>query len=213
VQGPRAGGKAGWTDLGYGFNNPSQSLANEYEPNDIRKNATIIFINPSNGANSVRTVLFDGFKIPTQDSVQNERYNYKAYYSRTAETNCGNFDRLPKHVQVIRYAEVLLINAEAALQTSQPGIAIDDITKIRVRAKLSPLGSITLEQIWHERRVELAMEQDRFFDLVRQDAVRPGRAAAAFAAHGKTWNPNRALFPIPQQQIDLSGGNLTQNPI
>jgi hypothetical protein len=213
VQGPRSGGKGGWSDLGYGFNNPSESLVNEYEPNDIRKNATIIFINPSNGVNSVGTVLFDGFRIPTKDSVENARYNYKAYYSRTAETNCGTFDRLPKHVQVIRYAEVLLIHAEAALQTAQPGIAVGDINLIRQRAKLLPLGSVTLEQVWHERRVELAMEQDRFFDLVRQDAVSPGRAAAAFAAHGKTWNPNRALFPIPQQQIDLSGGNLTPNPM
>lgn len=185
---------------------------NEYEPGDIRKNATIIFINPTNGKNSAGTVLFDGFRVPSQDSVQNPRYNYKAYYSRTAETNCGNFDRLPKHVPVIRYAEVLLIHAEAALQNGQTGVALSDVNQIRARAKLSALGSITLPQIWHERRVELAMEQDRFFDLVRQDAVRPGRAAAAFAAHGKTWNPNRKLFPIPQQQIDLSGGRLQQNP-
>ncbi|MGY3212390.1 RagB/SusD family nutrient uptake outer membrane protein [Mucilaginibacter sp. HD30] len=213
VQGPRAGGKAGWSDLGYGFNTPSQSLVNEYEPNDIRKNATIIFINPTVGTNPPGTILFDGFRIPTQDSVQSERYNYKAYYSRTAESNCGNFDRLPKHVQVIRYAEVLLINAEAALQTGRAGTALTNINLLRQRAKLLPLAGTTLEQIWHERRVELAMEQDRFFDLVRQDAVQPGRAAAAFAAHGKTWNPNRALFPIPQQQIDLSGGALTQNPI
>ncbi|WP_295772444.1 RagB/SusD family nutrient uptake outer membrane protein [uncultured Mucilaginibacter sp.] len=212
AQGPRAGGKNGWVDRGYGFNNPSQSLVNEFEAGDVRKNATIITINPSNGANSVGTVLYDGFRIPTQDSVQNQRYNYKAYYSRQAEPNCGNFDRLPKHVMVIRYAEVLLIHAEAALQTGQGGIAQSDINQLRTRAKVPTIGIPTLQQIWHERRVELAMEQDRFFDLVRQDAVQPGRAAAAFAADGKTWNANRALFPIPQQQIDLSGGLLKPNP-
>jgi starch-binding outer membrane protein, SusD/RagB family len=213
VQGPRAGGKNGWTDRGYGFNNPSQSLVNEFEPGDIRKNATIITINPT-GGNNAGTVLYDGFRIPTQDSVQNQRYNYKAYYSRTAEPNCGNFDRLPKHVMVMRYAEVLLINAEAALQTGQAGVALTNINLLRTRAKLAPLaGTVTLQQIWHERRVELAMEQDRFFDLVRQESVQPGRAAAAFAADGgKSWSATKGLFPIPQQQIDLSGGNLKQNP-
>jgi hypothetical protein len=60
--------------------------------------------------------------------------------------------------------------------------------------------------------MELAEEHDRFFDIVRQDAVQPGRAAAAFAAHGKTWKSTAALFPIPQAQIDLSGNRLTQNP-
>jgi len=213
AQGPRAGGKNGWVDRGYGFNNPSVSLVNEYEAGDVRKNATIITVNPSNGANSVGTILFDGFRIPTKDSVENSRYNYKAYYSRTAEPNCGNNDRLPKHVMIIRYAEVLLIHAEAALQSGQAGLATADINALRNRAKVTLIAGIpTLQQIWHERRVEMAMEQDRFFDLVRQDAVQPGRASAAFAADGKTWNATRALFPIPQQQIDLSGGNLKQNP-
>jgi hypothetical protein len=213
AQGPRAGGKNGWVDRGYGFNNPSESLVREYEAGDIRKNSTIITINPSNGANSVGTILYDGFRVPTKDSVQNDRYNYKAYYSRDAEPNCGNVDRLPKHVMVLRYAEVLLIHAEAALQTGKAGEALNDINALRRRAKLPVLtGGPTLEQIWHERRVEMAMEQDRFFDLVRQDAVQPGRAAAAFAAHGKVWSATKALFPIPQQQIDLSGGSLKQNP-
>jgi len=211
-QGPRAGGKYGWSDLGFGFNNPSLSLSNEYEAGDVRKNATIIFINPTTATNSTGTVLFDGFRIPSQDSVQNPRYSYKAYHSRTAEDNCGgNTDRLPKQVRILRYADVLLINAEAAVQLGNTGAAVTDLHLIRARAGLADVVP-TLPTIWHERRVELAMEHDRFFDLVRQDAVQPGRAATAFAAHGKTWSSTRALFPIPQAQIDLSGGKLTQNP-
>lgn len=211
-QGPRAGGKYGWSDLGFGFNNPSLSLLNEYETGDVRKNATIIFINPTTGTTSTGTVLFDGFRIPSQDSVQNSRYSYKAYHSRTAEANCGgNTDRLPKQVRILRYADVLLINAEAALQLGNTGVAATDLHLVRDRAKLKDVAP-TLPAIWHERRVELAMEHDRFFDLVRQDAVQSGRAAAAFTADGKTWSATRALFPIPQAQIDLSGGKLTQNP-
>lgn len=212
-QGPRAGGKYGWSDLGYGFNNPSTSLVNEYETGDVRKNGTIIFINPTTATNSTGTVLFDGFRIPSQDSVQNSRYSYKAYHSRTVEANCGgSTDRLPKQVRILRYADVLLINAEAALQLGNTGVATTDLNLVRKRAGLNDVAA-TLPAIWHERRIELAMEHDRFFDLVRQDAVQPGRAAAAFAADGgKTWSATRALFPIPQAQIDLSSGNLKQNP-
>ena len=212
-QGPRAGNKYGWSDLGFGFNNPSASLVGEYEAGDVRKNGTIIFINRTTGTTSAGTVLFDGFRIPSQDSVQNSRYSYKAYHSRTAEANCGgNTDRLPKQVRILRYADVLLINAEAALQLGNTGVANSDLTLVRKRANLGDVPA-TLPAIWHERRVELAMEHDRFFDLVRQDAVQPGRAASAFAADsGKVWSATRALFPIPQAQIDLSSGNLKQNP-
>lgn len=212
-QGPRAGGKYGWSDLGFGFNNPSASLLKEYETGDVRKTGTVIFINPTSATNSKGTVLFDGFRIPSQDSVQNSTYSYKAYHSRTLEANCGgNTDRLPKQVRILRYADVLLINAEAAVQLGNTGAATTDLHLVRARAGLKDVTP-TLTAIWHERRVELGMEHDRFFDLVRQDAVQPGRAAAAFAADGnKTWSATRALFPIPQAQIDLSGGRLAQNP-
>ncbi|MGI4806018.1 MAG: RagB/SusD family nutrient uptake outer membrane protein, partial [Janthinobacterium lividum] len=155
----------------------------------------------------------DGFRIPSQDSVQNSTYSYKAYHSRTVEANCGgNTDRLPKQVRILRYADVLLINAEAALQLGNTGVATTNLNLVRTRAGLQSVTA-TLPAIWHERRVELGMEHDRFFDLVRQDAVQPGRALAAFAADGgKVWTPTKALFPIPQAQIDLSSGNLKQNP-
>lgn len=205
-QGPRAGGKFGWSDLGFGFNNPSLSLMNEYEADDVRKAATVITIQP-NG-----TTLFDGFRIPSRDSVENDRYSYKAYHSRSAEDNCGgNTDRLPKQIRMLRYADVLLINAEAALQVGQTGDANTNLNLVRTRAKLGTVAP-TLAAIWHERRMELAEEHDRFFDLVRQNSVQPGRAADAFTAHGKTWSDKAALFPIPQAQIDLSNNRLKQNP-
>ncbi|WP_419700736.1 RagB/SusD family nutrient uptake outer membrane protein [Mucilaginibacter sp. NFX135] len=212
-QGPRSSQNAAqgaWPtgDLGFGFNNPSQSLVNEYEAGDKRKAGTIIFINPTNP-----TILWDGFKVPSQQSVENSRYNYKAYHSRTGlEKSCGNNDFLPKNLRVLRLADVMLIHAEAAFQTGNIGAATTDLTQIRARAGLTAPSVVNLQTIWHERRVELAMEHDRFFDLVRQDAVQPGRAASAFAADGKTWAAKDALFPIPQPQIDLSGGKLSQNP-
>ena len=59
--------------------------------------------------------------------------------------------------------------------------------------------------IWHERRVELAMEFDRYFDVIRQ-----GRAATVFGPKGWKANKNE-VWPIPQSEIDLSAGTLVQN--
>ena len=204
-QGPRAGGKYGWADLGFGFGTPSQSLLDDYEPGDKREAATVIFIT------STGTILWDGRRIPSQDSVQNSYYNYKAYHSQIKEPFCGDRGRLPKNLRVLRLGEVRLIHAEAAFNTGKPGEALDDLNALRPRAGLAPLAGADLHTIWHERRVELAMEHDRFFDLIRENEVEPGIAAAAFAKHGKTFADKNKVFPIPKTQIDLSQGNLKQN--
>lgn len=210
-QGPRVGGKGGWSDLGWGFNNPSQSLVNAYEPGDLRKNATIIFID--NSGKYTGTTLFDGFRIPSADSVQNLRYNYKAYHSenKNVENYLGNRDKKQKNIHLLRYAEVLLINAEAANEIGKPAEAIDNLNRLRQRAGLKALavGSQTAirEAVWQERHIELAMEHDRFFDLVRT-----GRAATVLRASGKNFVAGKnELLPIPSLQIELSGGKLTQN--
>jgi hypothetical protein len=68
-------------------------------------------------------------------------------------------------------------------------------------------GPALLEAIWHERRVELAMEQHRWFDINRQ-----GRGAQIMTALGKPFQIGRhELYPIPQREIDLSGGLMIQN--
>ena len=201
-QGPR--GRGGWNDLGFGFNSPTTNLVNAYEPGDPRVNSTIIFINP----NRAGTVLWDGFRIPSQDSVENPRYNYKAYHSPLRESPqlSNNKDTKPKNIRLMRYSEVLLINAEAAANLGNAE-ATARLNEVRTRANLAPSVG-TIENIWKERRVELALERDRFFDLVRQ-----GRAGTVLRAHGKAFVDNKhELFPIPQAQIDLSGGRLLQNP-
>ncbi len=209
-QGPR--GKGGWNDLGFGFNNPTQDLENAYEPGDTRKPGTIIFINPTAPSSGVSTgtVLWDGFRIPSQDSVENSRYNYKGYHSAVRETPqvSNNKDSKPKNIRIMRYAEILLMYAEAAAQLGNAGEALAKLNMVRVRAGLPASTTATQMDIWKERRVELALEQDRFFDVVRQ-----GRAGSVLRAHGKNFEDGKhELFPIPQAQIDLSGNRLTQNP-
>ncbi|TDH23067.1 RagB/SusD family nutrient uptake outer membrane protein [Segetibacter sp. 3557_3] len=205
-QGPR--GRGGWNDLGFGFNSPSADLAGFYEPGDTRRNATIIFINPTVAGRDNGTYLWDGFRLPSQDSVENPRYNYKAYHSPLLESGqlTSNKDTKPKNIRLMRYAEVLLMYAEAQAMLGNAAEATAKLNMVRSRANL-PASTGTQANIWRERRAELAMEHDRFFDLVRQ-----GRAGTVLRAHGKPFVDGRnEVFPIPNAQRDLSGGRLTQN--
>lgn len=211
-QGPR--GVKGWDDMGWGFNNPSIDLINAYEANDLRKAATIIFID--NSGTFAGTTFWDGRRIPSSDSVQNLYYNYKAYTSDRSEQYAVSKEKdRPKNIRILRYAEVLLINAEAA-QRLGIGDADARINEVRNRAGLGDINGVTREQIWNERRLELAMEHDRFWDLVRQDRRSPGRMKTIMhsAAVGKMNfdDTKHTLLPIPNSQILLSGGVLEQNP-
>jgi len=188
-----ARGAGGW---GWGFNTPSQSLVNAYEAGDVRKNATIIFAG---------TTLYDGREVPT--TVENPRYNYKAYsslYTDGWETDAN--------IKVLRYAEVLLIKAEALNELGSTSQAVTLLNQVRTRAGLANTTAASQSDvrtaIWKERRVELAMEHDRFFDLVRT-----GQAQAAFAADGKTFVVGKhELFPLPDSFMNIVNGLSTQNP-
>ena len=190
VQGPR-----GTPDLGWGFNTPSQTLVNSYEAGDVRRAGTILFV-PS--------VLWDGFIAPV--TWNNPRYNYKAYQSQTAEPFIGK-GQTAKNLRILKYSDLMLIRAEAGFHIGA-GDAVGIVNELRTRAGLASVASVTLESILEERHHEMAMEHDRWFDLVRT-----GQAAAKMAADGKTFIPGtHELFPIPQQEITKSGGRLIQNP-
>ena len=191
VQAPR-----GTPDLGWGFNTPSLGLANAYEAGDLRRAATIMFI---------PNTLWDGLVLT--NTINNPRYNYKSYQSATAEPWNGNRDITAKNLRVLKYSDILLIRAEAAFNIGNLPEALIQINKIRTRAGL--LAALTVSQlsIWKERRLEMAMEQDRWFDLIRT-----GQALTAMALDGKTFVVGKhEVFPIPQEQIIATGGLLTQN--
>ena len=192
VQGPR-----GTPDLGWGFNTPSLNLANSYETGDLRRAGAIMFV-PS--------TLWDGFIAPA--SWANPRYNYKAYQSSLAESWNGDKGNTAKNLRILKYSDILLIRAEAAFHLGLTDEAKDRVNELRVRAGLTALTSVTLPIILNERRWEMAMEHDRWFDLVRT-----GNAQSAMAQDGKTFIPGKhELFPIPSDQIISSGGRLIQNP-
>ena len=192
TQGARGAG--GW---GWGFNTPSQSLVNAYEPGDVRKTATIIFRG---------TTLYDGRVIPT--TVENETYNYKAYSSSYTDAWETDVD-----IKYLRYAEVLLMKAEAQNELGQTSEAIALLNQIRNRANLGATPAVSQADvrtaIWKERRVEMAFEHDRFFDLVRT-----GQAKAAFTAdNNKVFVVGKhELFPIPAAFLKQAGTLSSQNP-
>jgi len=109
--------------------------------------------------------------------------------------------------------------AEAANETGNSTEALAKLEMVRARARagnntiLPPVTTtdqvLLRDAIRKERRIELAMEHDRFFDLVRW-----GIAETTLLAAGKPKfsNGRDVLMPIPQAQIDLSQGKLTQNP-
>ena len=143
-------------------------------------------------------------------------FNKKAYTDpalRKEYTNKGFW----VNIRLIRYSDVVLMAAEAANEKNIPGEAVDYLEMVRARARgtnTNILPKITTndqgelrEAIRHERRVELGLEPDRFYDLVRW-----GTAKEVLAAAGKTYQDKNAYLPIPQTEIDKSKGVLVQNP-
>jgi hypothetical protein len=186
---------------GWGFNTPTMDLVNAYEPNDKRKAATIMFRGQT---------LWDGEVFPI--TAPNDRYNYKTFVSRTLETWSGDQDQTNKNLRLFRFGEILLIKAEVENELGNLSVAQTALNLIRNRAGLPNTTANTKDDlrnaIYKERRVEMAFEHDRTFDLRRT-----GRAGAVLRAHGKSYLDGvHDLYPIPQVQIDRSGGKLIQNP-
>lgn len=199
-------GVRGVPNLGWGFNRPSDDLVASYEPGDPRRQATIIYVGE---------VLPDGSTI-VQDNpeVLNERYNQKAW----VPAHAGLQDNGPGNIRILRYSDILLLAAEAYNEVGDPSKALQYLNQVRARARGSNnfiLPDVTVmdqsllrERIYQERRVELAMEQHRWFDLARwgriADEMAPLRPSFVAAKH--------TLLPIPQAEIDLTGGIIVQNP-
>jgi starch-binding outer membrane protein, SusD/RagB family len=144
----------------------------------------------------------------------------------------------PMNTKYFRFADLLLMGAEAAVQTGHADKALEWINRVRTRARNSgntgyPLNltAVTLEDVYAERRVELAFEGHQFFDIVRtgraekilkQDAIatpefkmttHPDAIRSEPQQFGDQFQVGKnEILPIPQSEIDLSGGVLTQNP-
>jgi len=196
AQGVRGSGD--W-DLGWGWNVPSQALVDSYEPGDPRKTTTILYSGGSDGY---------GLTVPAALGTIQPYWNRKVYSDPARRSATGIKYANWLNIRILRYADVLLMAAEAANETGDTTNAL----KARARGAANVLPAITTTNkadlrtaIKKERRAEFAMEYERFFDLVRWGDTQNVLGGAGYTAKCQ-------YYPIPQAIIDKSQGKLTQNP-
>ena len=116
---------------------------------------------------------------------------------------------------VLRYADVLLMHVESILAGSNSttdAAALASFQAVRDRAGLpAPVTEVTKDMLLNERRVELAFENHRLFDLIRMGAAQDVLSAFS-STNGYGFSSTDLLLPIPQVEIGLSKGALSQNP-
>ncbi len=189
---------------GAGIARVSPSLFNAYTDADKRKAVTFITSYTFNG---VTTNLSISDPDPTKGIY------FQKLWDKTAKTNGGEGTSVP----ILRYADVLLIFAEAQNEAGNgPNAeAYAALNRVRTRAGLAAVSGLSYqpfkEAVWLERRLELAFENSRRFDLVRTGRLLDAVKAENSFARNATIQPFHVLLPIPQSDRDANP-NLTQNP-
>lgn len=185
---------------GNSYNLPTQELYDAFDASDPRRDATVLdidaFIAAQTDPSSITYAIGAG--------GHTGYYNNK-YIKRQGEIGLPDDDLTsPVNYRVIRYADVLLMAAEANFLAGSTGLAQQYMDEVRARVGMPSVPVSSVDVIWNERRLELSCEGHRFFDLVRT-----GQAATYINGFqtGK-----HELFPIPQVEIDLAGGGWEQNP-
>lgn len=208
---------------GWGFNHPTWNLYNEFEIGDPRRDVSIL--RPTSFENEVEETYLGS-------PLLNRKYGM--YDNSTEGGGFGQWglhaSRGPLNNKQIRYADVLLMYAEAALGAGDDGTATTALNKVRQRLSLPPypgynfsvngnvISTPTLEEaIRHERRMELALEGHRWFDLVRWGNTKKHMDDYKVTESIEAQNQMRTfiagkheIFPIPAEEIELNPA-LTQN--
>jgi len=202
---------SGDMNLGWGWNVPNERLANAFEEGDPRKDETLLY------AGQVNTPYSEFIPAATA-TVPRPYWSKKVYTDPAIRASTGSLEGNWFNFRVIRYADVVLMAAEAANETGEREAALEYLEQVRGRARgnnTTILPRITTsdqeelrQAIRRERQVELGMENERFFDLIRW-----GIDIETFHEAGKTdYQVRNRFLPIPQNEIDRSGGILIQNP-
>lgn len=212
MQGPRVE-QPGDEDYlrGWSFSPVTQDLVEAFEPADPRLEATVLF----------ETEFNEGLTIGFQHTGKfTKKYTTHKSYAPSdgqLELNWGN------NYRVIRFSDVLLMGAELHLE-SNPAQSKAYLDRVRSRAGMDEVAA-TLENIRNERRIELALEGHRYWDLQRygqseaeQHISTPGEIKPGYQGDTPDFeisynSAKRGLFPIPQSEIDISNGQLQQNPV
>nr|WP_199077479.1 RagB/SusD family nutrient uptake outer membrane protein [Pedobacter sp. ASV19] len=189
---------------------PSANYINEFKNRDTRLYASILF--PGATWNEYK----DGYVFTwagVAGSESSTGYNFKKYLDPASLASGLEFDA-PQDYSIIRYAEILLAYAEAKNEVSGPDAtvfaALDDI---RDRAGMPPINRTInntkdklREVIRNERRIELAGEGQRFFDIRRWNiaasVMKTAKDIANVIVQERNWQPKFMLMPYPQSALD-----------
>jgi len=219
--------RLGWGEYnGWGYFTPTKELYDSYEAGDERRAVTIL-------APGDTFVFFGTERTYAADNTNSDsRMQFRKYMEPFSYPKVngnvdpryvsedGNYPTTALNLPLMRYAEVLLIKAEAALMSGENADA--EINAIRTRAGLAPISGATLAHLKRERRNELAGEfSNRHADLVRWGDAMATYAQPLHRFDGsevpynavRTFNPAvHHVWPVPQKEIDTSGGLIKQNP-
>ncbi|NDW08727.1 RagB/SusD family nutrient uptake outer membrane protein [Dysgonomonas sp. 520] len=201
---------------GWGFNKPTQDLYNEFEPEDPRLGATIL--DPKAYIENEDQEIYLGTRyLNRKYGMYNDLPGGKVSYFELAHAT-----RAPINNKVIRYSDVLLMYAEACCEANNLGDAVAALNQVRQRARgertdILPDHPTNTNQsdlrnaIRHERRVELAMEGHRWFDLCRwgiayevMTAYKEKESDDARDHMADFIKGKHELFPIPSKEIELN---------
>lgn len=213
-QNVRQGGASSAWNLGWGWNTPTDKLVTDWDNTDPRKAATVLYSGQSDGGTATGGY---GATLPAYapgSGLDQKYWNKKVYADAGMRAYVGKQGnaRWINHRR-LRYADVLLMKAEAANESGDGATAASTLELVRVRARggASVLPYIAFSSqtqmraaIKNERRWEFALEGYRFDDLVRW-----GDAVSVLGSLGYT--DKCKYYPIPQKAIDISGGVLIQN--
>ncbi len=186
---------------GWGWNQPTEEFVNSYEDGDLRKDVTVLY---EGGPD------FDGIQYDPAYSVTG--YNLRKFL--VSKSIADAYDNSPLNFPVLRYADVLLMKAEALNELGQTADAETPLNEVRNRAGLPDVESGLSKEafrakVLHERRMELAFEGQSWFDIIR---VENGQWGLSFLHSIGRVNASEKhlLLPIPQKEIDANP-NLEQN--
>ncbi len=210
----------------------SDMVRGEYQFRDPRLGATIMYPFWEWKVNGEVTSRYGVDDPNSKDYVKTETHMSGYLLTKWVDLLGENPDRTRsyKNMTILRYADVLLMKAEALIEKNQePDEAVKLINTIRQRAGMP--ANITVKSqdelrniLRHERRIEFAFEGLRYYDIIRWrigDKVKSGKAMGArLKAISETmenkfmedrfWDDKMYLFPVPQNAIDLNP-NLSQN--
>lgn len=203
---------------GFGYFQPTKELVDEFETGDKRLPATILQHGDSFQYFGQTYTYPIGGKSNSRTGYQFNKYMEPFSYAGGIHVSPnGDEPSTDLNVPLLRYAEIILIKAEAELMQGKSADA--EINLIRARAGLAPVSGATITNLKHERRCELAGEwSDRNFDLVRWGDAQATYAQPLHGADGsvvwkaRAFDPARDnVWPIPPKDIQISQGQLKQN--